>query len=360
MKRKFLLVLTAIMIGTLCGYSADIDKLPKIDDSSTGHAHNARRGAEVQKDTNTVQRAAKNQTRNTRRNTEVQNNENSTSKTTTAVFDKNTIYYPNANLKSSIAKYKSGNYIGCLQELFSLTKKDPSNSVAYYYMAMAYTHLDMKDDAIAAYEKVLTLRPNPYLAEYAIKGRDCLTDGPACKEENANEVEETDELDEFINAPYGNGLSKKLNDEVKQKQLNNFRQTINRKEQLENNDIQKIREFDVKNNKSSIDENDKIAAVSDEEVLNAINTLKAAGVNVTVQQDNPYAQMNQYQDPQMAELSMMLGGNNNNNNNMMNMVPLLMAQSQQGKNVDPRLMQAMLMNSMMSDLSFSNNNNNRY
>ena len=65
-------------------------------------------------------------------------------------FDKDTIYYPNANIKSAIAKYKSGNYSGCLQELFSLTKKDPSNAAAYYYMAMAYTHIDMKNDAIEA------------------------------------------------------------------------------------------------------------------------------------------------------------------------------------------------------------------
>ena len=69
--------------------------------------------------------------------------------------------------------------------------------------------------------------------------------------------------------------------------------------------------------------------------------------------------MSQYQDPRMTEMSMLLGGNNNNNNNMMNTVlPMLMTQAQKGENVDPRLMQAVMMNSMMSDFSFANSNNN--
>ena len=93
--------------------------------------------------------------------------------------------------------------------------------------------------------------------------------------------------------------------------------------------------------------------------MKAIQTLKDAGVNVTVGQDNPYSQMNQYQNPQMAEMSMLLGGNNNNNgNSMMNMLPMLMTQAQKGENIDPRLMQAVMMNSMMSDFSYINNNNN--
>ena len=141
-------------------------------------------------------------------------NRQESSKSNTGL-DKDTIYYPNANIKSAIAKYKSGNYSGCLQELFSLTKKDPSNAAAYYYMAMAYTHIDMKNDAIEAYEKVLALSPNSYLAEYAEKGRDCLNGGPKCHPEVKQE--ELTDLDKFINAPYGNGLSNELNKEVKQK-----------------------------------------------------------------------------------------------------------------------------------------------
>ena len=272
------------------------------------------------------------------------------------------MYYPDANMKSAAAKYKKGNYLGCLQELFSLTKKDPSNALAYYYMAMAYTHLNMKNDAIAAYERVLALNPNEFLVEYATKGRDCLTDGPACHPvvenlEDAPAGEEMDELDKFINAPYGNGLSPELNQEIKQKQLINIKETINKKENLEEKDIQRIKDFDKK--KSDAQETEKIAQVSDEDILKAVKTLRDAGLNVSVQQDNPYAQMAQYQDPKMAEMSMLLGNNNNNGNNMMNMLPMLMSQAQKGENIDPRVMQAMMMNAMMPDFSF-NNDNDRY
>ena len=176
--------------------------------------------------------------------------------------------------------------------------------------------------------------------------------------------EELSDLDKFIRAPYGNGLSPELNKEVKQKQLTNIKETINQKENLEQPEIQKIKDFD--NNKSEVETGEKIAQVSDEEILQAIKTLKNAGLNLTVQsenQQNQYsqvAQMMQYQDPKMAELSMLLGNNNNNNSgNMMNMLPMLMSQAQKGQNIDPRVMQAMMMNSMMSDFSF-NNDNNRY
>ena len=41
---------------------------------------------------------------------------------------------------------------------------------------------------------------------------------------------------------------------------------------------------------------------------------------------------------------------------MMNMLPMMMSQMQKGQNIDPRVMQAMMMNSMMPDFSFGSNN----
>ena len=282
-----------------------------------------------------------------------------TASSSAITLDRDTIYYPNANISSAIAKYKKGNYTGCLQELFSLTKKDPSNAMAYYYMAMTFTHVDMQAEAIEAYEKVIALNPNSYLLDYATKGRDCLTGGPACmpQGEESADGEPQDELDKFVNSSYGDGLSKDTENELKQKELERIKDTLNKKDSLNNDDMQKIKNFDAPN-KSSIEENDKIAMVSDEEILGAINTLKSAGVNVSLQSNNPYAQITQYQDPQMAQMSMLLG--NNNNNSSMNMLPFLMSQADSGKNIDPRLMQAMIMNSMVSDINFNNNNNDRY
>ena len=325
-KKIFFLFALLLTFSSVVVYSAGVDKLEPINSSQQRNARN-------------------NQT------TQAQNTNTSSSAFT---LDKNKVYYPNANIKSAVAKYKAGNYSGCLQELFSLTKKDPSNALAYYYMAMAYTHVNMTNEAIEAYEKVIALNPNEYLVGYATKGRDCLTDGPACHPEEQKKTEELDDLDKFIRAPYGNGLSPELTQEIKQKQLTNIKETINQKEELEHHDIQKIKEFD---NKSSIDGTDKIAQVSDEDVLNAIKTLKDAGLTISVQSENPYAQMMQYQNPQMAEMSMLLGNNNNNGNSMMNMLPMLMTQAQKGENIDPRVMQAMMMNSMMADFSFNNDNN---
>ncbi len=319
MKRIVFLIAFTLVLNSLCAYSADNSKRAK------------------------------------RLEAERQNQEQE--QKPVSVLDKDTIYYPNANMKSAVSKYKAGNYAGCLQELFSLVKKEPSNAAAYYYMAMAYTHIDMQSEAVDAYEKVIALNSNAYLTEFAEKGRDCLTGGPKCQ---GADTGEQDALDKFINSPYGNGLSPELNGEVKQKELNNIKETINKKEDLEHKDIEKIRDFDNKHNQSSIEETDKIAMASDEEILQAVKTLKDSGLNITIQQDNPYAQFTQYQDPRMAEMSMLMGNNNNNNNSMMNMLPMLMDKAQRGENIDPRFMQAMMMNSMMSDLDFSGNNNNRY
>lgn len=282
----------------------------------------------------------------------------------TTSLEQNVKFYPNANIKSGISKYKKGNYTGCLQELYALSKKDPSNALAYYYMAMSYTKLGLESDAVDSYNKVISLSSNKFLVDYATKGRDCLTGGPACLSADPSKnskAEPLSDLDKFINAPYGNGLSPELNAEIKQKQLQNIQQTINTKEQLEKKDIQKIRDFDKKN-KSELEVNEKIASasVSDEDILNAIKTLKDAGVTVNVQPSGMDMTSQMFaQNPQMAEMSLLMGGNNNNNNNMMNMIPFMMAQSQSGKNIDPRVMQAMIMNSMMPDFNY-NNNNNRY
>lgn len=294
-----------------------------------------------------------------------------TNKSSSSAFlDKDKIYYPNATVTSALNKYKAGNYTGCLQELFSVTKKDPSNGLAYYYMAMAYTHLDLQNEAVEAYEKVISLNPNKYLAAYATKGRDCITGGPACMSadaalEGSEEDLPQDDLDKFISEPYGSGMSSETDNAVKQKELTNIKETINKKENLEVEDLQRIKDFDSKNNNNQSYEDDetvKIAQVSDEEILQAVKTLKDAGLTLNVQSaENPYAQFSQYQDPRMAEMSMLLGNNNNNNsNNMMNMLPILMSQTKKGENIDPRFMQAMMMNSMMSDLNYNSNNDYRY
>lgn len=264
-------------------------------------------------------------------------------------WESEVIYYPNATVSSAVAKYKRGNYTGCLQEMISLTKKDPSNPVVYYYLGMAYTQAGNKDEAVKAYEKVIKLNSDKTLSRYALKGRDCLVGGPTCSSEN--EESESSDLDELINSPYENGLSPEVKQQMREMQLKNIQKTINKKENLEQNDLDKIQKFD---NKSELEDGTKIASadVSNEDVLSALEVLKKAGITVSV---NPYQAMpqnNQYQ-----ELSMMLGGNNNNNNNsMMNMLPYMLNQHENGQNINPQVIEAMMMNSMLPDFTFSDNN----
>ena len=122
---------------------------------------------------------------------------------------------------------------------------------------------------------------------------------------------------------------------------------------------------------------------SNDEVVAAIKVLNQAGLgsivtqqpaqqastqvaqntqNQQLQQQMMQMMMAQQQNP-YAGISAMLGGNNSNNssNQFMNMLPLFMAQGQNGEKggLSPEVMQAMLMNSMMPDLTFSSSNNNR-
>ncbi len=258
-------------------------------------------------------------------------------------------YYDNPTMKGVIIKYKKGNYSGCLQEAISLTKKTPSNPLVYYYMGMAYAQVGNNSMAVKAYNKAISIGTDQTVAQYATKGRDCLTGGPACvaSQQDGGESENVDDLDRFINAPYGNGFSDELYKKMREEKLKNIQKTINGKEDLEIPDIQKIQDFDQ--NKSELEDGIKIAEASEEDILNAIKTLKEAGVNVTV---SPVASTmpNQYN-----ELSMMLGTQNNNNSAMNMMIPYMLSQQQNGQSIDPQVMQAMMMNSMIPDFTFSDN-----
>ena len=47
-----------------------------------------------------------------------------------------------------------------------------------------------------------------------------------CLEDSRAVAGEEDDLDKFVNSPYGNGLSQEMNTEIKQKELTNIKETI--------------------------------------------------------------------------------------------------------------------------------------
>lgn len=261
--------------------------------------------------------------------------------------------YPNPNLNHAMASYQSGNYTGAAQELFSYLRKYPASAQGFYYLGMTLANLGDTDAAIEAYEKVITINTNEALVTSAAKGRDCLTGGPLCVEAAIIQDEE-DPLAEFINAPYDDGFSPELKEQMKLKELETIQKKINKKPELPPEDVEQIKKFDEENSSEALTDN-KIAmadkAVSNDDIVSAINTLRQAGMTVSIQPSQA-----SYQNPQMAEMSMMLGGNKNQNNDpMAQMLPYMMqAGTQDGaQNVNPQVIQAMMMNSMMSNLDFN-------
>lgn len=270
--------------------------------------------------------------------------------------------YPKPDLKHAIASYKGANYTGAAQELLSYLAKNSGDAKAYYYLAVTLANLGDTDAAISAYEKVITLNPNEGMVTYAAKGRDCLIGGPLCAESGLMEEEEPDPLDEFINAPYGDGFSPELKEQMKYKNLENIQKNINRKPTLDPEDVQEIKDFDKEHSGMELTDN-KIALadgeVSNDEIVEALHTLQKAGMNVSIQPaaSNPAA----FQNSQAAQMSMMLGGNQNNNDPMTQMLPYMMqAGTKDGaQNVDPQVLQTMMMSSMLNNLDFNTSDNDR-
>lgn len=289
------------------------------------------------------------------------------------------VYYPDATINSAIALYKQGNYTGCIQHLFSYIEKNPSDAYAFYYMGLAYSKIGEKEAAKNCYQKTINCNVTGKLLEQALKGRDCITGGTYC---HAFDIEhavkdEDDSLEVFINAPYsGHGFSPELELEYKQQQLNNLQKKINKNNSLDFDDMEKIQEIE---NKSEGFTGEKLAMAAnitseptDTEVLEAIDVLKRAGLNISTAPNAPSASKTVLessdvmptdeiyaQNRDLQQLNMLLGNNNNNNDPVMNMLPLMLNAHNNGQNVDPQVVQSLMVNSMMNSFNLMNTNENR-
>lgn len=295
-----------------------------------------------------------------------------------------------------IQKYKAGNYTGCIQDCQTLIQIYPSNPIVYYYMAMAYAQAGKKDEAINAYARVLTLNPNPKLTEYATTGKRCLetpenceivqapkTDSqsnigptntpnpnmrpnpvpiyPPVPAPNANSIPGPNvnsassqaqsagsiDLDKFIKNSPSDGLSSTVRKDLEQKHLQRMKDDIN------NNNINydRLRRINDASGQTSIEKTDATASKkpSNDEVMAALNVLEQAGIN-------PYTQMNNSQDSQLAQVRMLM--NPTENSSMLNMLPLMLTQDRNNtanNSYNPLLIQTTLMNSMMPNLNFNTN-----
>ena len=311
----------------------------------------------------------------------------------------------------SIQKYKSGNYIGCLQELqkyFNKNNANLKNQLATYYMAMAYANSGSAENAKQFYNITINTNPNSTVAQYAQKGLICIESPQNCYAGSNSSDSFQSELDKFIKDPYGNGLSVNLNKALERKKLERLRKEMNSEGELNKYEFRNFRKFT-----SQIDSVDgmKLASSSkptDAEIVKALRVLNAAGLNniatqaekarinqnaeipvitneetTQVKSENkPDLTREQYQQQiqremlqaQMATMAQpnigaLFGEKNNNqnnmmNNNMMNMLPFMMAQQatqntngNQQQTMSPEMMQAFMFNSMMPNLNFGMGDN---
>ena len=313
-------------------------------------------------------------------------------------------FYSNPTLESIRAKYKKSNFAGCLQECISYVKLHPNDTLGFYYMAMCYTKVSDKENAIKAYEKVISLNANPMIVKYATNGRNCVLgeDKEKCyqnvnepdliypyanignnvdltpvdpnvlinrnlvklqnklspqavdenkdnkngqnngKDDDKNKINlpfasQDEQLDKFINAPYGNGLSPDLNKEYKQLQLRKIQESINNGEdnpEKDMNNVNDIKHFDKQSDSGTI----KLAYVAPSDEMKKLS------------KDPEFTQSQR----ELDELRMLLGNDNSSkssSDDLMNLVPYM---SGQDKNLSPEVIQAMMIKSMMPDFTFVN------
>lgn len=293
---------------------------------------------------------------------------------------------PSGPVSIAIRKYKAGNYTGCLQDTQMIVKRDPSNVIAYYYMAMAYSQAGRKDKAIEAYQKVLSLKPNAVLYRYASTGKRCLETPDKCKP-----TDKSSEIDKMVTSPYGDGMSAKVRGDIEQKRLDAVRQEINSGKDVNN---YQFRQFPDYTHRTEADVEDSVAVQpemelpadtpieakasapvrtqakvdsqvskqpTNDEIVAAIKILKQAGLDPTSvysQGANPLAQVANTQNSEIAQMSMLMGGNQSNggnNNAALNMIPYMLSQSKNGAGnaYTPQLMQSMIMNSMLPDFNYN-------
>lgn len=100
------------------------------------------------------------------------------------------VYYSNPSFESIKEKYRQSNFAGCLQECIAYVRQNPYDTLGFYYLAMCYSKVNDKENAILAYEKVIQLNENPMIVKYATNGRNCVmgSDDAKCYP-NVNEPE---------------------------------------------------------------------------------------------------------------------------------------------------------------------------
>ena len=217
----------------------------------------------------------------------------------------------NTSLASAIKMYKAGNYTQCYDALQGIVKRDPSNAVAYYYLAMTSAQIGKKDEAISNYEKVITLTPNSQVGLYASKGKTCLETPDKCNDES-----ETSALDSFVQGKFGSGFTDEVRSEFEKQKIENLMREMNRKNDISPEHFREYKDFS-----SEVPTND--------EIVDALRVLQRAGLSDIISGNNS-----------MNEMSL-LTGNHENAGTVLNMLT-----GTRNSTLSPQIIQSLLTNQM--------------
>lgn len=212
-------------------------------------------------------------------------------------------------MKPAIAKYRSENYVGALQDFEAIIEKNPNDYFAKYYLALCYTQLGYKEKATEAYRQVADADYNLSLTYYSKRALDCLNnpDSKTCQPQvkGLNDIktdnEDMSDIEKFILS------GKKIHPSAMDKIMN---------ERLE----RKMEEEEYIKKQQEVNENLKSQAPTNEEIAQALNTLSKIGYNPFQNVYNKNQMLSQYglnmpmisnnADIQTAQMLMYSGLNN--------------------------------------------------
>lgn len=170
----------------------------------------------------------------------------------------------NSELVTAIKLYKAQDYTGSYSKLQTSIKRDASNPLAYYYLAMVYSQLGNIDEAKINYERAMALSDEgSNLHSYAVRGRICIEGADACRAYKENSEED------FMRGSFGKGFSKKVHGEYEKLKIENLMREMNRSDDIPAQNFREYRDFSGMNNDST---------PSNDEIVAALRTLQKAGL----------------------------------------------------------------------------------
>lgn len=246
-------------------------------------------------------------------------------------------------LIKGIQNYKKENYLGTIQVMEKVVEDNPGSILAFYYLGMSYAQIGKTGQAKNAYNKVLFIDPNSQIAAYAELGLERL------QPEKLQEKQK--QSNEFMEKIQNNYYTENVEQNIKSRKLKYIIDQVNSNREIDHSNIKNFEDFTP----------DKSSKPTPEQIAQAYQTLKSAGLNIGQGLGQGVGMFN----PEMMQMSMLaasMGGGMGKQSGNMNMLPfLMMMQNQNGqKNIDPDFMQTMISNMMMPDMMGLYENNNKY